>query len=79
MNEEVKKAINKIVYRVKRTKNIPIHICGEHTNYGDNLEYLLSLNIDGITVHPNLVKGYNDTLNRYYENKKESSKALKKT
>ena len=79
LNEEVKKAINKIVYRVKRTKNIPIHICGEHTNYGDNLEYLLSLNIDGITVHPNLVKGYNETLNRYYENKKESSKALKKT
>lgn len=78
LNEEVKKAINKIVYRVKRTKNIPIHICGEHANYFDNLEYLFSLNIDGITVHYNLVKGYNDLLDRYYENKNEKSKTFKK-
>ena len=78
LNEEVKKTINKIIYRVKRIKNIPIHICGEHANYVDNLEYLLSLNIDGITVHSNLVKGYNDILNRYYGNKNEGSKTLKK-
>lgn len=65
--DEVKTTISKIVHRVKKTKNIPINICGEHANYVENLEFLLSLNIDTITIHPNLVRGYTDLLNEYYE------------
>ncbi|WP_292474821.1 putative PEP-binding protein [Methanosphaera sp.] len=68
LNQKVKKAMKEIVNVVKAMKDIPIYICGEHANYVDNLEYLLSLNINGITVHPNMIRGYNVILNNYYEN-----------
>ena len=71
LNEKVKKVIADAVQTAKETKDIPIYICGEHTNYSNNLEYLLSLNIDGITIHPEFVRGFVDTLNRYYEDRED--------
>ena len=76
LNEEVKKYINKIVHRVKRTKDIPINICGEHSNYFENIPYYLSLNIDTISCNPTLLHGYNNFLNNYYESNKEKKKEI---
>ena len=74
LNDEVKKYINMIVHRVKRTKDVPISICGEHINYTDNIEYFLNLDIDFITVNSNLVRGYSELLNTYYEDGRKKVK-----
>lgn len=81
LNEEVKNYIRKIVHRVKRKRNIPINICGEHANNFENLEYYLSLDIDTITCNSNLVYGYIDFISRYYESKSKDNnqKVLSKT
>ena len=73
LNEEVKNYIRKIVHRVKRKRNIPINICGEHANIFENLEYYLSLDIDTITCNSNLVYGYIDFISRYYESENKDS------
>ena len=73
LNEEVKNYIRKIVHRVKRKRNIPINICGEHANNFENLEYYLSLDIDTITCNSNLVYGYIDFISKYYESKSKDN------
>ena len=65
LNDNVKKYIKKIVHRIKRKNNIPINICGEHSNHIENLEFYLSLNIDFITCDSSLVLGYQDFINGY--------------
>lgn len=65
LNNNVKKYIKKIVHRIKRKNNIPINICGEHSNHIENLEFYLSLNIDFITCDSSLVLGYQDFINEY--------------
>lgn len=65
LNDDVKKYIKKIVHRVKRKNNIPINICGEHSNHIENLEFYLSLNIDFITCDSSLVLGYQNFINEY--------------
>ena len=69
LNDDVKKYIKKIVHRVKRKKNIPINICGEHSNHIENLEFYLSLNIDYVTCDSSLVLGFQDFINRYSSEK----------
>lgn len=69
LNDDVKKYIKKIVHRVKRKNNIPINICGEHSNHIENLEFYLSLNIDYITCDSSLVLGYQDFINTHYNEK----------
>jgi len=69
LNDDVKKYIKKIVHRVKRKNNIPINICGEHSNHIKNLEFYLSLNIDYITCDSSLVLGYQGFINKYYNEK----------
>lgn len=78
LNEEVKNYIRKIVHRVKRKRNIPINICGEHANFFENLEYYLSLDIDTITCNSNLVYGYIDFISRYYESENKGSNSNQK-
>ena len=58
LNADVKEYIRKIVHRVKAIRDIPINICGEHSNNIDNLEFYLSLDIDTITCNPSLIPGY---------------------
>ncbi len=65
LNDDAKKYIKKIVHRIKRKNNIPINICGEHSNHIENLEFYLSLNIDFITCDSSLVLGYQDFINGY--------------
>ena len=72
LSDNVKKLISKAVNRIKRTKDIPICICGEHANYSNNLEYLLSLNIDGITIHPEFVRGFISAIDKYYAGRTDS-------
>ena len=71
LKDDVKKYIKKIVHRVKRKNNIPINICGEHSNHIENLEFYLSLNIDYITCDSSLVLGYQDFINRYSSEKSD--------
>jgi hypothetical protein len=72
LHKEVKEYIERIVRRVKKTKNIPINICGEHTSYIENLPFFLSLNIDSITCLPAVVSSYLENIKQVKE--KQNSK-----
>lgn len=53
LNQEVKNIIKEGIYRAKAgNQNIEISLCGEHTNYIENLGSFLELGIDSISVHP---------------------------
>ena len=53
LNEEVKWFMNEAIYRAKvGNKNINIGICGEHTNYLENLEFFNSIGIHYISTNP---------------------------
>ena len=76
LTDEVKEYINLIVNRVKRTKDIPINICGALPNNEKNLEYFLSLNIDSITINPGLIDLYRSMLNEYYDLRESNNKEM---
>lgn len=53
LNDEMKEVILETVYRAKcGNDNIEIGICGEHTNYLENLDFFNSLDIDYISANP---------------------------
>lgn len=56
LTEDVKSVIEEIIYRAKSANpNIIIGICGEHSNYIENVHYYNSLDIDYITCSPEFV------------------------
>ncbi len=64
LSDTVKKSIEEIIYKVKAVKpEIEIGICGEHTNYIENVEFLSNLNIDYVTCAPGYVRVNQELLN----------------
>jgi len=75
LSDKVKNFITEIIYRVKAVRpEIEIGICGEHTNYIDNMEFLSNLNIDYVTCAPPYIKLNHKLLN----NSQSKAKVLQK-
>lgn len=57
LNENTKNCIELIVEKIRSfNKNIRIGICGEHSNYPENLEFYQTLAINYITCSPHFIK-----------------------
>lgn len=57
LNEKTKNCIELIVEKIRSfNKNIRIGICGEHSNYPENLEFYQTLAINYITCSPHFIK-----------------------
>lgn len=57
LSDKVRDVITEIIYRVLAVKpEIEIGICGEHTSYIENIEFLSNLNIDYVTCAPTYIK-----------------------
>lgn len=56
LTDEVKSVIEETIYRARSTNpNIVIGICGEHSNYVENLPYYSSLDINYIACSPSFI------------------------
>lgn len=78
LSDKVKKVITEIIYRARAVRpEIEIGICGEHTNYIDNMEFLSTLNIDYVTCAPPYIKLNYELLNNF-QSKAMSLQKIKK-
>lgn len=63
LNEEVKNAMKEAIYRARAGKGeIEISLCGEHTNYIENLDFFCQLDINAISVHPLYIESIKSVL-----------------
>ena len=70
LHDDVKACIDKVVKVAKSQRDIPINVCGEHTNYDANLEYLSSCGVDSITCDSAFVRTYLAILRNKVKQKK---------
>lgn len=68
LTDEVKSVIKETIYRARAIKSdIVIGICGEHSNYIENIDFLNSVEANYITCSPEFIK----TNKEFLKNKKE--------
>lgn len=76
LSEQVQNALKEIIYKIRAVRpEIKIGICGEHSNYLENISFLSNLDIDYISCAPQYVKANQELL----DNSKEPKKVLQKT
>ena len=64
LNNEVKDTIKEIIYRARSSKNdIVIGICGEHSNYIENIQFYSNIGVNYVTCSPEFVKPNKEYLN----------------
>ena len=77
LTESVKQTIEEIIYRARVTNpDIKIGICGEHSNYIENVLFYKELDIDYITCNSSFVKTNKEILESDTSIKKEKVKKL---
>lgn len=79
LTDDVKNVITEIIYRVRAIKpEIEIGVCGEHTNYIENIDFLSNLNIEYITCAPAYIKINQELFNSCSSNVMVLEKTKKK-
>lgn len=80
LTDEVKSVIEETIFRAKIINpNIIIGICGEHSNYVENVQYYSTLDIDYITCSPTFIKLNKEFLANNFNLEKNKVKQLKFT
>lgn len=78
LTDEVKSVIEETIYRARSTNpNIVIGICGEHSNYVENIAYYSNLDINYITSSPSFIMSNKEFLMNNCNVKKGTAKKLK--
>lgn len=80
LTDEVKSVIEETIFRARIINpNIIIGICGEHSNYVENVQYYSTLDIDYITCSPTFIKLNKEFLANNFNLEKNKVKQLKFT
>ena len=65
LNDEVKEYVQEAIYRAKAgNPDIEIGICGEHTNYLENLDFFEKIGVNSISVSPSYISSIKTLISR---------------
>lgn len=80
LTNAVKSVIEETIYRARSIKpDIIIGICGEHSNYIENIQFYNNLDLDYITCSPEFIKVNKEFLENSSKLEKTTVKQLKRT